>query len=71
MTNGLTKDNRDSAEIFGYYESRIDAMKRTIKQVQAENNQLRTELRVREEIIAKLLKGIDRDAHLGATEMGG
>lgn len=55
----LTTDNRESVEMYGYYESRIEALKRRIIDLEKENAELRRG------------RNNERDSHLGATEMGG
>lgn len=34
-------DNRDAQEMYGYLEARVETMKRRIKELEAENEQLR------------------------------
>ena len=39
--NGLTIDNRDSAQMYDYLEARIDVLKRRVRELEAENQMLR------------------------------
>jgi hypothetical protein len=46
---GYVVDNRDAQEMFGYLEARVETMKRRIKELERENQWLRSIQHVEEE----------------------
>lgn len=74
MTTAKDYDNRDSAEMYTYFEGRIEIMKRRIDELESENRQLRVELELEKSLKILLAqqmdKGTDYNANLGAVEKG-
>jgi len=51
-TQAYDYDNRDSQEMYGYLEARIEAMKRRIHELEAENARLACELEDSRELMS-------------------
>ena len=51
-TQAYDYDNRDSQEMYGYLEARIEAMKRRIHELEAENARLACELEDSHELMS-------------------